>query len=140
MKLHQSPGRSSPRPGEPDHARPTWNTITATVFLIATMAVLSACTPSKDAPIRSPSYDYQNTQLTTSDGRVVGVDNKSPGEWAQGHGVGAPAPGWSFGDDGAPTYDPKKRVGGAIDVRYQVETGFDPRRPRQRLPPPPPTP
>jgi len=77
--------------------------------------VLVACGPAAGARVRSPALDYSPPGPRTSDGDTVGADRSSPGDkLQQGVTSDGPAPGWSASKKG-PTYDPKQRVGGAID-------------------------
>jgi len=76
---------------------------------------------SPNAPLRSPSQDYGPPPPTTSDGRVVGVDNKSPGDHiAENASSRGAAPGWNF-QKNRPLYDPRRRVGGAVDIKEPSE-------------------
>jgi hypothetical protein len=78
--------------------------------------VLLGCGKAQGAPLRSPALDYQPpAPESAADGQPVGADRVSPSDkLSQGVSSSGPAPGWSAGQTG-PTYDPKKRVGGAID-------------------------
>ena len=77
--------------------------------------VLVACANTSGAPVRSPALDYEPPAPETADGDTVGADQTGPGDKLhQGVTSTAPAPGWTTNKDGA-TYDPKQRVGGAID-------------------------
>lgn len=88
---------------------------------VVVLGLLAGCKPAADAPLRSPSLDYRPPSPTTSDGRVVGVDNKPPEDHiAEGPSNKGFAPGWSFGKGKWP-YDQRKRVGGAIDMRERKE-------------------
>lgn len=83
---------------------------------LATLAALAGCKPpARDAPVRSPSLDYPHPPQQTSDGKVVGADNKPPeqhlGENAGSKGA---APGWMIDKNGI-RYDPNKRKGGNLD-------------------------
>lgn len=72
---------------------------------------------SSNAPLRSPSQDYGPPPPTTSDGRVVGVDHKHPGDHiAENASSRGAAPGWDFQKNRL-LYDPRRRVGGAIDIK-----------------------
>jgi len=78
--------------------------------------LLSGCAQTQDPPLRSPALDYQPPPPDSKgDGEPIGADRASPGEKLdQGPSTAGPAPGWSA-DKSGPTYDPKKRTGGAID-------------------------
>lgn len=76
---------------------------------------LVGCASSGAAPLRSPSLDYAPPAPTTPDGEPVGADRRGPADKLhEGVTNDGPAPGWNANKDGL-TYDPKKRVGGAID-------------------------
>jgi len=79
-------------------------------------ALLVACGQANAAaPVRSPSLDYAPPAPTTADGDTVGADRRSPGDKLnEGVTSDGLAPGWDAGKAG-PTYDPKRRVGGAVD-------------------------
>lgn len=83
---------------------------------LAACLLLPACTNAQGAPLRSPALDYQPPPPeSAADGEPIGADGVSPGEKLdQGPSTAGPAPGWSV-DKGGPEYDPKKRVGGAVD-------------------------
>lgn len=78
--------------------------------------LLAACTKAQDGSLRSPALDYQPPPPDSEgDGQAIGADGVSPGEKLdQGPSTAGPAPGWGA-DKTGPTYDPKKRTGGAID-------------------------
>lgn len=74
-----------------------------------------ACSSSPGAPVRSPSLDYTPPAPATADGDTVGADRVGPGDQLQqGVTTSGPAPGWDANKSGL-SYDPKQRVGGAID-------------------------
>jgi hypothetical protein len=77
---------------------------------------LVACGKAQGAPLRSPALDYQPPPPeSAADGEPVGADRTAPSDkLGQGVTTSGPAPGWGA-DKTGPTYDPKKRVGGAID-------------------------
>jgi|SRR5450432_684300 hypothetical protein len=77
---------------------------------------LACCGKAQGAPLRSPALDYQPPPPeSAADGQPVGADRVAPGDkLGQGASTAGPAPGWSA-DKTGPTYDPKKRVGGALD-------------------------
>jgi hypothetical protein len=79
-------------------------------------SLLTGCGRGSGAPLRSPSYDYAPPAPTTSDGDTVGADRRAPADTMQ-QGVTSDglAPGWDASKKGAPTYDPKRRVGGAVE-------------------------
>ncbi|MET0793644.1 MAG: hypothetical protein ABW061_19145 [Polyangiaceae bacterium] len=65
--------------------------------------------------MRSPALDYAPPAPTTADGDTVGADRRGPGDKShEGVTSDGPAPGWSANKKGL-SYDPKDRVGGAID-------------------------
>ena len=77
--------------------------------------LLSVACASPGAPVRSPGLDYTPPAPTTADGDTVGADGRGPGEQLQqGVTTNGPAPGWDANKSGL-SYDPKQRVGGAID-------------------------
>ncbi len=60
-----------------------------------------ACQPSANAPVRSPKRDYPLPPPQTSDGQVLGADNRPPEDrLEEGVSTDGPAPGWSAGEDG----------------------------------------
>ena len=67
--------------------------------------------PAANAPVRSPALDYRGQPPTTSDGRVVGADEKPIEDRLdeQTH------TGWGVDAEGKPTYDKRKQVGGHVD-------------------------
>jgi len=76
---------------------------------------LVACSSGAGAPLRSPSLDYAPPAPTSADGDTVGADHRGPGDkMHEGVTTDGPAPGWDASKKGL-TYDPKQRVGGAID-------------------------
>lgn len=87
------------------------------VVLVWLGVLTSGCMePGRDAPLRSPSNDFRPPPPTTSDGRVVGVDNKAPTDHiAEGATSQGMAPGWEV-RRGVPVYDAKRRVGGSLDL------------------------
>jgi hypothetical protein len=77
--------------------------------------MLVGCGSSAGAPVRSPALDYEPPTPTTADGDTIGADQTAPGDKLhQGVSTAGPAPGWNADKQGV-TYDPKRRVGGAID-------------------------
>jgi hypothetical protein len=74
------------------------------------------CNKSQGAPLRSPALDYQPpAPESAADGQPIGADRVSPADkLGQGASTSGPAPGWGA-DKNGPTYDPKRRVGGALD-------------------------
>jgi hypothetical protein len=79
-------------------------------------SLLIGCAQSNTAPpLRSPSLDYAPPPPTTADGDTVGADRKGPSDKLhEGVTTDGPAPGWDASKKGL-EYDPKKRVGGAVD-------------------------
>lgn len=78
-------------------------------------SLLVACSSGAGAPLRSPSLDYAPPPPSTADGETVGADRRGPSDKLhEGVTNEGPAPGWHAGSSG-PSYDPKQRVGGAID-------------------------
>ncbi len=77
---------------------------------------LIACAQSNaTAPVRSPSLDYSPPPPTTADGDTVGADRRGPSDKLhEGATSDGPAPGWDVNKNGL-EYDPKRRVGGAVD-------------------------
>jgi hypothetical protein len=77
--------------------------------------VLLGCGKAQGTPLRSPALDYQPPPPeSAADGQPVGADRVAPGDkLGQGVSTSGPAPGWGA-DKTGPTYDPKKRVGGAV--------------------------
>ena len=77
--------------------------------------LLLACGSGGGAALRSPSLDYTPPPPETADGDPVGADREGPSDKLhEGITSSGPAPGWNANDKGL-TYDPKERVGGAID-------------------------
>ncbi|MEI9951800.1 MAG: hypothetical protein WDO74_23170 [Pseudomonadota bacterium] len=78
-------------------------------------SLLAACGQASAAPVRSPSLDYARPPPTTSDGDPVGADRRDPADKLQ-EGVSSDglAPGWDASKAGL-TFDPKHRVGGAVE-------------------------
>jgi hypothetical protein len=88
----------------------------ARIFVLCCLIVV-ACggNGASGATLRSPALDYQTPAGTTANGDTVGADGTGPGDKLhQGVSSSGPAPGWSA-DKAGVTYDPKRRVGGAID-------------------------
>lgn len=86
------------------------------VFLLSSIAGCAKRDP--EAPLRSPTYDYNRTPLRlSSDGSVVGVDGKDPEDRAEEMRSG----GWYVGEDGVLRYDPKRRIGGYVDKKFEAE-------------------
>lgn len=85
-------------------------------------ASLFACAPTQtNKPFRSPTRDYPAPPPTTSDGRVVGADEKAPADTLEeGATPTKPAPGWEIGKKGV-KYDPERRTGGATDQEPESE-------------------
>ena len=79
-------------------------------------SLLCGCAQSNGAtPLRSPSLDYSPPPPTTADGDTVGADRRGPSDKLhEGVTTDGPAPGWDVNKKG-PEYDPKRRVGGAVD-------------------------
>jgi hypothetical protein len=85
--------------------------------MFVALSALACATTSKGAPFRSPSLDYQAPRPTTSDGMVVGADNDEPSDkLAEAATTQGAAPGWVVDEHGV-FYDPKQRIGGAVDSR-----------------------
>jgi len=85
---------------------------------------LLACgAANPDAPLRSPSQDYRPPPPDTLDGRPVRAEGGLPEDrLEEGAVVGtepALAPGWKADEHGV-HHDPKKRVGGAVDVKHET--------------------
>lgn len=73
------------------------------------------CGQTSAAPLRSPSLDYAPPAPTTPNAETVGADRRGPADKLhEGPSTNGPAPGWDVSKDGL-SYDPKKRVGGAVD-------------------------
>jgi hypothetical protein len=71
-----------------------------------------ACQHNSDAPPRSPTTDYPLPPPQTSDGQVLGADNRPPEDRLQeGASTAGPAPGWSVGEEGL-KYDPERPARG----------------------------
>ncbi|HYQ44565.1 MAG TPA: hypothetical protein VER11_21425 [Polyangiaceae bacterium] len=78
-------------------------------------SLLVGCAQNSAAPVRSPSLDYAPPAPTTVDSNTIGADDRGPADKLhEGVTTDGPAPGWDASKAGL-TYDPKKRVGGAID-------------------------
>jgi len=87
------------------------------VVAVSMLSYLGCAEPGRNAPLRSPTLDYGPPTPTTSDGQVVGVDRKAPGDTlAEGATPGGLAPGWNV-KDGRPAYEPAHQVGGALNVQ-----------------------
>lgn len=88
------------------------------------LAASSCAANSSEAPVRSPSRDYQPPPPRTSDGQVVGANGVEPRDsLEEGPQVGtenALAPGWKADEHGL-HHDPKQRVGGAVDKQPEKE-------------------
>jgi hypothetical protein len=70
------------------------------------------CQHNPDAPPRSPTKDYPLPPPQTSDGQVLGADNRPPEDRLQeGVSTDGPAPGWSVGEEGL-KYDPERPARG----------------------------
>jgi len=83
------------------------------------------CQPAGTRPLRSPSRDYPAPPPQTSDGLVVGADNRDPADTlATGVTTDGLAPGWSL-RDGKPVYDPNARVAGQTEHGTASETHHD---------------
>jgi hypothetical protein len=95
------------------HSRVVRCAMMRTFWLFLTLTMCACASPG--GPVRSPALDYEPPAPTTADGDTVGADRSGPGDKLhQGVTSTAPAPGWSADKSGV-TYDPKRRVGGAID-------------------------
>ena len=83
-------------------------------LLALSFALLAlGCQRAADAPLRSPTKDYPLPPPQTSDGQVVGADNRPPEDrLEEGVSSGGPAPGWSVGEDGL-NYDPERKPRGS---------------------------
>lgn len=89
---------------------------------VLTVLVVGACASNPDGPVRSPARDYPSQPPRTSDGQVVGADNKAPGELLEESATTDHlAPGWTADEHGL-KYDPK-RPAGASDEAAVPETG-----------------
>jgi hypothetical protein len=79
--------------------------------LLAPVAFLaSTCERPSDGGAAVPRLD-NHPPAQTSDGRIVGADNKSPQELLAEQGTSAhPAPGWKIDKHGV-AYDPKRESG-----------------------------
>jgi hypothetical protein len=83
--------------------------------LLGCSLLFGCAAQSNSAPLRSPTLDYAPPAPTTADGDTVGADRRGPADKLhEGVSSDGPAPGWDAGKAGL-TYDPKKRVGGAVD-------------------------
>lgn len=82
-------------------------------LLAVPLALATACaanTPT-DGPVRSPRNDYPHPPAQTSDGMVVGADNRAPDVLLEERGgTGKGAPGWTIDEHGV-SYDPKRPAG-----------------------------
>jgi hypothetical protein len=78
--------------------------------------LLAACNKSQASPLRSPALDYQPpAPESDADNQPIGADRVAPSDkLEQGITTQKAAPGWDANKSGV-TYDPKRRVGGAID-------------------------
>lgn len=93
---------------------------TRLVALVIAAALVGCAASGQDAPVRSPTRDYQPPAARTSDGLVVGADGVDPRDrLEEGPRIGnepALAPGWKVDKKGL-AYDPEERVGGAIEKK-----------------------
>jgi hypothetical protein len=82
-------------------------------LLTVPLALAAACaagTPT-DGPVRSPRNDYPHPPAQTSDGLVVGADNRAPDVLLEERGgTSKGAPGWTVDEHGV-SYDPKRPAG-----------------------------
>ena len=86
----------------------------ATVGACVVAACAAAPQPALIAPVERPA-------TTTSDGHVLGADEKSPERaMAEGATSGHLAPGWTAGDKGL-KYDPKRDPAGPDDGATRLE-------------------
>ena len=77
-------------------------------LVLALGLLASGCAQNTDAPLRSPTKDYPLPPPQTSDGQVVGVDNRPPEDrLEEGASTDGPAPGWSIDEHGV-KYDPER--------------------------------
>jgi hypothetical protein len=84
-------------------------------FALVACSLLAGCASGGRAPLRSPSLDYAPPAATTTDGETVGADRRGPSDKLhEGVSSDGPAPGWKADKEGL-TFDPKQRVGGAVD-------------------------
>jgi hypothetical protein len=73
----------------------------------AVLLLASTCQRPSDGGAAVPQLD-NHPPAETSDGRVVGADDKSPQQLLAEQGTSAhPAPGWKIGPNGV-SYDPKR--------------------------------
>jgi hypothetical protein len=80
------------------------------VLLVVTALVGASCERPSDTEATTPGVDH-HPPAQTSDGRVVGADDKSPQHLLAEQGTTAhPAPGWKIDKNGV-AYDPKRRAG-----------------------------
>lgn len=93
--------------------------VTRSVTVLAVAASVFACASrDPEAPLRSPSYDYNREPIRlNSDGTVVGAEGKDPGDRTEEMRTG----GWYVGPDGVPRYDAKRRIGGFVDKKFEAE-------------------
>jgi hypothetical protein len=93
---------------------------TPLVALILSAALVGCAAHAENAPVRSPTRDYQPPVARTSDGAAVGADGADPRDrLEEGPRVGndmALAPGWKVDKTGV-KYKPEERVGGAVDKK-----------------------
>ncbi len=80
------------------------------VVLVVSALVGASCERPSDTGAVTPGTDH-HPPAQTSDGRVVGADDKSPQHLLAEQGTTAhPAPGWKIDRNGV-AYDPKRRAG-----------------------------
>jgi len=92
----------------------------AATLLFATSVTCTQRDPN--APVRSPTYDYGRQPIRlNSDGSVVGVDGKDPEDRADEMRSG----GWYVDGEGVLRYDPKRRIGGHVDKKFEPERPED---------------
>jgi len=76
-------------------------------LLVIAALLFASCERPSDTGAATPGLD-QNPPAQTSDGRVVGADDKSPQHLLAEQGTTAhPAPGWKIDRNGV-AYDPKR--------------------------------
>ena len=80
----------------------------ASLRVVPLALLLLSCAGNSDPPARSPTTDYPLPPPQTSDGQVLGADNRAPEDRLQeGPSTDGPAPGWSIDEHGV-KYDPER--------------------------------
>src|SRR5690606_18879264 len=86
------------------------------IFSVLLPIAVACVERDRNAPVRAPRHDYAREPIRlNSDGTVVGVDGKDPQEKVEE----VTSSGWYVDEHGVPRYDPKRRIGGNVDKRFE---------------------